>query len=246
MPHPDNVQKQLAHEEAELAQTRQEILSTKERIQQAERQVVELRERLSSLTEREAAVEKRVDLLRQYIEIAPPVPESESDTGTGPDDEDTGYAVSEATSREPGQHQPDTEATDLGTGLLKGLDNMVAGSTVPAPQRVPAPPQSPVESPGSFEELDDESLSMELLPRTQTFEEELLIVLAYHRKAVEPKEVARLFRRLDHAPKIKPTESNVKAQISSTPHLYEQTSEGRFGLSQEGREEAQRLLMGLV
>lgn len=259
MPHNDSVEKQLAREETLLAEARQEILSTKERIEEAERLAVELRQRVGELEGEAEAIAKRVELLRQYIDMAPPPsakaspssaqakPRAEAESGPAGDfDEDeTGYPIHEPpadSEDETGplnaQHEPidlEPETLDLEGGLPENVS-------------VGAPPAQKIAdtAPNNFDDLDEDALAMEVLPRTQTFEEELLLILAHHRKALEPKEVAKLFRRLDHTPKIKPTEDNIKAQISSAPHLYEQPSEGRIALSQEGREEAQRLLMSLA
>lgn len=240
----DSVEKQLARDETLLAETRREIAATREGIQAAKRQVELLSEQVTSLEEREATIEKRIALLRQYIEMAPPVeaprdeePSIAAET-VNEDEEETGYPIQEG---------PDSVNADED---LLDLDEELVGNVVgpaPAAGQVTGPPARGTHAPpDGFDDLDDESLSMELLPRTQTFEEEMLLILAYHRKAVEPKDVARLFRMLDHTPKIKPTEDNIKNQIASSPHLYEHTGEGRVALSHEGREEAHRLLMGLV
>lgn len=264
MPHNDSVEKQLAREESLLAETRREILSTEERIEEAERLAVELRQRVGELEGEAEAIAKRVELLRQYIDMAAPSakapassvrpkpkpkpeaePEPEREAAADFDDDDTGYPIHEAPAdsedeAEPLEAEPEpfefeSEALDLEGGLPENVS-------------VGGPPAQKIAdtAPNNFDDLDEDALAMEVLPRTQTFEEELLLTLAHHRKALEPKEVAKLFRRLDHTPKVKPTESNIKAQIASAPHLYEQPSEGRIALSQEGREEAQRLLMSLA
>jgi hypothetical protein len=243
----DSVEKQLARDEALLAETRREIATTREGIQVARRQAEALSEQVTRLEEREATIEKRIALLRQYIEMAPPL--------EAPADEEPPAVVESVDEEEaagyPIHERPEPEEPEEpGEGLLD-LDEALAGNVVvgaaPAAGQLTGPPARGTRAPpDSFDDLDDESLSMELLPRTQTFEEEMLLILAHHRKAVEPKDVARLFRRLDHTPKIKPTEDNIKVQISSSPHFYEHTGEGRIALSQEGREEALRLLMSLV
>lgn len=241
----DSVEKQLARDETLLAETRREIAATREGIQAAKRQAELLSEQLTGLQEREATIEKRIALLRQYIEMAPPVEAARDEEPSIPvetvdeDEEETGYPIQES-----------AEPDNADEGLLD-LDEELVGNVMvgpaPAAGQVTGPPARGTRAPpDGFDDLDDESLSMELLPRTQTFEEEMLLILAYHRKAVEPKDVARLFRMLDHTPKIKPTEDNIKNQIASSPHLYEHTGEGRVALSHEGREEAHRLLMGLV
>jgi hypothetical protein len=106
-----------------------------------------------------------------------------------------------------------------------------------------APPRKRIVS---FEELDDETLTLELLPRTQTFEEELLLVMAHHRKAVAPKDVGRVFRRLDYTPKLTGSERILRQRIEAARHLFEFTGEGRIALTREGREEAKRLLEQLL
>ncbi len=110
------------------------------------------------------------------------------------------------------------------------------------PGATPDDTNPPRTGPLTMEDLDEETLTHEVLPRTQTFEEELLLVLAFHRKPVQPKDVARIFRRLDYAPKQKATEAIIKAQLEADHHLFEQAKEGRIALTAEGREEAQRLL----
>jgi hypothetical protein len=98
----------------------------------------------------------------------------------------------------------------------------------------------------NFETMDEELLTHELLPRTATFEEELLLLMAYHRKTLKPKDVASRFRRLDYAPKTKPTEDNIRQQVESDHHFFEFAAEGRIALTEEGREEAERLLQALL
>lgn len=242
----DSVEKQLARDEALLAETRREIAATREGIQAARRQAESLSEQVTTLEEREATIEKRIALLRQYIEMAPPVeaPRAEETprVAVDEDEEETGYPIHESPDADE-RDEPGEGLLDLDEALV---DSVVMGAAPPTGQVTGPPARGTRAPPDSFDELDDETLSMELLPRTQTFEEEVLLILAYHRKAVEPKDVARLFRRLDHTPKVKPTEDSIKVQISSSPHFYENTGEGRIALSQEGREEAHRLLMSLV
>jgi hypothetical protein len=243
----DSVEKQLARDQALLADTRREIAATREAIEAARRQTEVLGEQVTRLEEREATIEQRIALLRQYIEMAPPIEGSKHEEPAAvvesvDEEEAAGYPIHENPEPEE-REEPGEGLLDLDETLLSSV---VVGAAPAAGQLTGPPARGTRAPPDSFDDLDDESLSMELLPRTQTFEEEMLLILAHHRKAVEPKDIARLFRRLDHTPKIKPTEDNIKVQISSSPHFYEQTGEGRVALSHEGREEALRLLMSLV
>ncbi len=107
-------------------------------------------------------------------------------------------------------------------------------------------PAATEKEPITFDNMTEEVLTHELLPRTETFEEELLLVMAFHKKAVKPKDVANKFRRLDYAPKQSATETTIKSQVEADQHLFENVAGGRIALTTDGREEAQRLLDRLV
>lgn len=92
-----------------------------------------------------------------------------------------------------------------------------------------------------FENLDEVQLSTEILPRTQTFEEELLLLMAYHRKALRVRDVIRTFRRLDYTPKIN-VDKAIRAHVEGSPQFFEHVAEGRYVLTHDGRSEAERLL----
>jgi hypothetical protein len=271
MPNSDNLQSQLAKEEAALAATTEQIEAAhrqiealQARIADTEKQIAATENQIEELADHAAAIEKRIGLLREYMEMveaAPEVPNAAPAAAkpaarshptpppgaitypTPPPGAVTyptpppGVEIAD-NNAEPlpslGDPAPDDEIGDL--SFVESFPETSADDT--------NPPQTA--RPDSFEDLDEEALTHELLPRTQTFEEELLLVMAFHRKAILPKEVGRIFRRLDYAPKQKATEAAIKAQVEATPHFIEYAKEGRIALTAEGREEAQRLLKQLL
>ncbi|UCF18920.1 MAG: hypothetical protein JSU87_13455 [Gemmatimonadota bacterium] len=238
------LKKQLAQEEAALAATlqqieriqsrvdslRAEIETTQSRIEAAEQQIEEFKRDTQ-------AAEKRISLLREYmamVERAPPPP---------PDIIAPGRPALDS-------QRPDAAKKTPAAPLPRGApeDDTIGDLTFVKPLG-PATPErvKPRQTEAStFDGLEDEILTYELLPRTQTFVEELLLVLAHHKKAVALKDIGRIFRRLDYAPKVAATEKIIRQHLESAGHLFEYMSEGRVTLSREGREEAGRLLEELL
>jgi hypothetical protein len=261
MPDSDNLQSQLAKEEAALAATTEQIEAAHRQIKALEARIADTQSQIAAtgrqieeLADHAAAIEKRIGLLREYMEMvetapeapnaAPVEPKPAAPTRPTPPPGAITYPTPppgveiDNNSAEPlpslGDPEPEEEIGDL--SFVESMPGATADDTNP-----------PVtDRPDSFGELDEEALTHELLPRTQTFEEELLLVMAFHRKAILPKEVSRIFRRLDYAPKQKATEAAIKAQVEATPHFIEYAKEGRIALTTEGREEAQRLLKQLL
>jgi hypothetical protein len=255
----DNLQSQLAKEEASLAAIAEQIETAQRQIEalraqiaEAQSQIAATERQIGELTDHATTIEKRMDLLREYMSMvdqageapspapaaaAPPTPADPAPPPNAdpapppPAPEPDENEVLPAFKREP---ELQDEIGDL--SFVESLPGAKADNTNP-PVTV---------KPDSFEELDEETLTHELLPRTQTFEEELLLVMAHHRKAIAPKEVSRIFRRLDYAPKQKATEAAIKAQVEAVPHFIEYAKEGRIALTAEGREEAHRLLEQLL
>lgn len=257
----DNLKSQLAKEEAALAATSEQIEAAHRqiealhaRIADTQNQIAATENQIEELADHAATIEKRIQLLREYMEMVEEAPEAPNAAPAKPKPAAPTYptpppaAITYPTpppgveiannDAEPlpslGDPEPEDEIGDL--AFVESMPGATADDTNP-----------PVTArPGSIDALDEEALTHELLPRTQTFEEELLLVMAFHRKAILPKEVGRIFRRLDYAPKQKATEAAIKAQVEATPHFIEYAKEGRIALTAEGREEAQRLLEQLL
>jgi hypothetical protein len=240
---------QLAKEETSLAATTEQIEAAHRqiealhaRIADTQSQIAATERQIEELADHAAMIEKRMTLLQEYMSMvdeagkAPNPPPVETAPAAPVDPAPAPEAVeneAEALPAFEGEPEPEDEIGDLSFESMPGA---TADDTNP-PVTV---------RPDSFDDLDEEALTHELLPRTQTFEEELLLVMAHHRKAIAPKEVGRIFRRLDYAPKQKATEAAIKAQVEAIPHFIEFAKEGRIALTAEGREEAQRLLTQLL
>ena len=244
----DNLESQLAKEEASLAATTKQIEAAHRQIEALNAQIAATQEQIAAterqigeLADHAATIEKRMTLLREYMSMvdeageapgpppvetappAPPAPPAPAEPAAPPPAPDTNQNEVEVLPDFEVEPEPEDEIGDLSFETMPGA---TADDTNP-----------PVTArPDSFEELSEEMLTHELLPRTQTFEEELLLVMAHHRKAVAPKEVGRIFRRLDYAPKQKATEAAIKAQVEATPHFIEYAKEGRIALTAEGRD----------
>lgn len=250
----DNLQSRLASEESTLSATHEQIEAAhgrikalNEHIEETKREIAETEQHIEKLHEHIQTVEKRINLLREYIDMV--------DSGDGLVDQNVEAQAAEPRpkSAKPPEPAPDvsrakggepltdallsmsTEAGDDEEGLVD-LEFVQPSESTPAKQQV---------VPASFEDLEEDLLTDELLPRTETFGQELLLILAYHRKAVAPKDVARAFRRLDYAPKISPTAKNVQVEVDSETQLFEYAG-NKIVLTREGREEAQRLLEQLA
>lgn len=239
------IKTQLAQEEAALKTARQRIATAHERIEEARRHIASIegqieatQEQIRSLEEQAATVEKRIALLREYMEMA-----ATSSIPTPPPISAASPAAPPP-SAQPAEPEPESELLpDFESQEQAG--ELEFGQPISAPADANAPAATDRDG-ITFETMDEELLTHELLPRTRTFEEELLLLMAFHRKTLKPKDVAGRFRRLDYAPKVKPTEDNIKLQVEGDHHFFEFAAEGRIALTEEGREEAERLLQSLL
>ncbi|KPK79023.1 MAG: hypothetical protein AMS25_14040 [Gemmatimonas sp. SM23_52] len=240
----ENLRSRLAQEEATLARTHEQIDAAQRQIERLHGQIEAVQQQIATteggiadLQRHAEEIQKRIALLREYMAMVESAPESPLPLEPAPPAEPAAQP-----------HEPVAPAADSLGELLPSLDEAAPAnelgdlSFVDAPTSGAGAASSTTETPGSIDDLDEDYLTTELLPRTQTFEEELILVMAFHRKAIAPKEVARVFRRLDYAPKLAATEKNIKAQVESDHHFFEYTSDGRVALTREGRAEAQRLL----
>lgn len=245
-------------EEASLAATTEQIEAAHRQIEALHAQIAETQNQIAAtesqieeLADHAATIEKRIELLREYMEMVESAPEAPNSAPVSPaptrptpppgaityPTPPPGVEVAEEHG-DPlpslGEPEPQDEIGEI--SFVESMPGAAADDT--------NPPMT--DKPDSFEELDEETLTHELLPRTQTFEEELLLVMAFHRKAILPKDVSRIFRRLDYAPKQKATEAAIKAQVEASTGFIEFAKEGRIALTSEGREEAKRLLDQLL
>lgn len=264
----ESLQRQLAREDELLSATEGRIDSARQKIDTLERQIetarreIEATERLiDQLRGNSETIKKRRGLLLQYIELAKAgndtfpahSKEGTSDPRT-PDaplvtrKQERAAAVESHTS--PDEDVPvggdlpfveDDEETDLED--LENLEDLTFVESLDGEAGLDDDSETGA---ASFEDLDEIAFTHEILPHTETFAEELLLVLAYHRKAAAPKSVVRIFRRLDYAPKQPATEENVSALVELNPHLYQYAAGGRIALTREGRSEALRLLEDLT
>ncbi|KPK63767.1 MAG: hypothetical protein AMS21_06505 [Gemmatimonas sp. SG8_38_2] len=226
-----NLQSRLAREEATLSATHEQIEAGhrkveafQRQIEDVERQIGETEAHIKKLEDHTKAVEKRMALLREYVEMVEAGEDPLEPIATG----------------EPDLADDDAPGTDLPT--IDDEEEEIVDLDFVQPMTGPAETSSTTVGPISFDDLDVELLSHEILPHTHTFGEELLLVLAYHRKPVASKDVARVFRRLDYAPKLSPTAKNVRAQVETDPHLFESAAGDKISLTREGRDEARQLL----
>jgi len=220
----ENLQGRLAHEEATLSGTRDQIEAARRHIESLRQQIEDVKVQIeqtethiSKLETHTTTIEKRMALLREYIELVEAGEELIEPFGPG-------------SAPQPATEVDEDETVDL---------DFVQQTTEPS-----APSEDPKE-PLSFETLDEEDFTHEILPRTSTFGEELLLVMAHHRKAVAAKDVTKVFRRLDYAPKTSPTAKNISSQVEADHHLYETGAGGKIALTREGRDGALRLLKKL-
>ncbi len=258
----DSLQRQLAREDDLLSTTegkidsaRQKIESLRQQIEKSKQEIQSTEELIDRLRANSETIKKRRGLLLQYIELAKSAndtaPQSTEDMPTEdmptevPEPE-AAAAPSDEEERAAESQLPSTEGEAI-PGDLPYLET----DDDPDLEDLPfvEPPDTEVdlddgiEPPTvSFDDIDEVTFTHEILPHTETFGEELLLVLAYHRKATAPKNVVRVFRRLDYAPKQPATEKNVSAQAELNPHLYQYAAGGRIALTREGRSEALRLL----
>ncbi len=227
----ENLQSRLAREEATLTATQQQIDAAhrqiealNEQIDETQRQIEATGLQIQQLQERMQTVERRIALLREYMTMVEAGEESVEPL--------PGLEAEPSNVVEPSL----VEESEAGE-----LDDLELGPPVPsASDGVEA---AFVEAP-SFENIDEDKLSHEILPRAQTFEEELLLLMAYHRKAIKPKDINRAFRRLDYTPKFTASQKAINSQVGQ--EYFELVAGGRIALTREGREEAQRLLEQLL
>lgn len=265
----DNIQARLAEEERLLAATNENIAAAQRRIESLERQIESTRQQIQA-TENEISklrgdtttIQKRITLLSQYVEMldaGDPGADLTPTSGDGAPAAGTDVTPTETAPELTGAIRDapaaDDELADDG-GVVSAelplleepdLDDEIGDVEFVSPTTLLPPGSKPIlsEHPSSFDELDEEELTHEILPRTETFAEELLLVLAFHRKAVDPKTVVKIFRRLNYAPKLSATEKNVRALIESQNLHYEYAAGGKVALTREGRDEAHRLLLQL-
>ncbi len=242
----ETLQQRLAQEEATLAATHEEIEAALGQIEALNQQIEATQRQIEALQDRTQTIEKRIALLREYIamveageEPLEPVAAMEPDE---PVAESDAVAVEEveadesALEEEPGDDELQitpaeevVEAADLGDIDLTPPISAFSAKGARARR-----------GPLTFDNIDDDTLAHEVLPRAQTFEEELLLLMAHHRKAIKPKDINRAFRRLDHTPKFTASEKAITSQVAQ--EYLEWMANGRIALTREGREEAQRLL----
>ncbi|MEE9133776.1 MAG: hypothetical protein V3U13_09450 [Gemmatimonadota bacterium] len=217
-----------AHEQIEMG--RRKIEALRQQIEDVKRQIEGAERQIEKLQDHSGTVEKRMALLREYIEMV-----------------EAGEEVipsADAT-------QPEVRAEEPQSAALPTLDAGEEEEEIdlefvrPLSTHEETDPVPVDAEPISFENLDEELLTHEILPRTQTFGEELLLVLANHRRAVAPKDIGRIFRRLTYAPKLSPTAKNVRSEVETDQHIFEYAGGDKVALTREGRQEAQQLLRQL-
>jgi hypothetical protein len=253
----DSLQRQLAREDDLLSATegnidsaRQKIESLRRQIETAKREIQATEELIDRLRANSETIKKRRSLLLQYIELAKAGDEV---VPTPTEDEPSNAQTPEAEVAPPEEEASATESQlpsvegDAIPGDLPYLEGDDDQNLDDLPFVEPTDSEADLDDETepltvSLDDIDEITFTHEILPHTQTFGEELLLVLAYHRKATMPKSVVRVFRRLDYAPKQPATEENVSAQVELNPHLYQYAVGGRIALTREGRNEALRLL----
>ena len=226
-----NLKERLAREESALVAIHEEAEAVVLGMEDARRQIEAGEAKIEELRERGVAAEKRMTLLRQYIEM---VESGEEDAG----------ALEAATS-----------ASGDGAAVLDALPDMEMEDAMDAEEQVYSldmTPPVPVTTHAaadvaedetlSFETIDEKRLSVEVLPRAQSFVEELLLLMAHHRKAIKPNDMAKTFRRWDYAPQGPATAKGIKDQLDADHHFFEHVADGRYALTPEGRTEADKLL----
>jgi hypothetical protein len=256
----ESLRKQLAREDELLSATAGRIDSARQKIETLERQIdtakreIEATERLiEKLHGNSETIKKRRGLLLQYIELAKAgddtvPPRSKHDSSDPPAPETATVTQEQEDTVAITNHSSPDEDVMVGGDLPfledaePDLDELEDLTFVEPPEGEADLDDDSETGTASFDDIDEISFTHEILPHTQTFAEELLLVLAYHRKATAPKNVVRIFRRLDYAPKQPATEENVTALVELNPHQYQYAAGGRIALTREGRDEALRLL----
>ena len=261
----ESLQKQLTREDELLSATAGRIDSARLKIETLERQIetakreIEATERLiDKLHGNSETIKKRRGLLLQYIELAkvsddavPALSKDDSSDPRTPETETVTRKQEEAVAIT--NHPSPDEDVAVGGDLPfveddeeTNLEDLEDLTFVEPPDGEADLDDDSEAGTASFDDIDEIAFTHEILPHTQTFAEELLLVLAYHRKATAPKNVVRIFRRLDYAPKQPATEENTTALVELNPHLYQYAAGGRIALTREGRKEALRLLEELT
>ncbi|MFQ5927670.1 MAG: type II secretion system F family protein [Terriglobia bacterium] len=214
----------LAGEEAALAETRKQIAAAQHTIEE--------------LRSRSEALEKRVKLLREYIQMVEAggegahLPEALPQELGLPEAQPPELALPEAQPPELAlpEAQP-AHAAPAGTGLPSWLTLSRLASE---PQLAEAP---------SFEAgIDEQRLANDILPRAASFEDALLLLLAHRRKRLTPKDIIKAFRRLEYAPAARAMPDWVEAQLEQRPTFFAHAGRNGFVLTKEGQREAQRIL----
>jgi len=251
----ENLQKQLAREDDLLSANEGKIHSTREKIESLRRQIETTKREIQSaeklvdeLHANGETIKKRRSLLLQYIELArsgnDTVPETPKEEPRNPQPPKTTAVPPgvEADAVLPGGPTSD-DALALEADEDHNLDDLPFLEPLSSETEND---DEDLEETVSLDDIDEIAFTHEVLPHTKTFAEELLLVLAHHRKATAPKNVVRIFRRLDYAPKQAATEENITALVELNPHLYQYAAGGRIALTREGRSEARRLLEELL
>lgn len=199
----------------DLPELRARLAQEEEALRRTVEGIAEAESRIEQLQDRKRALEKRVALLRQYIEAV------------DASDDARGAAESRPVPAEP---RPVPATPDPPSS--------------PDPTHVPDSTPSP--EPRELRSLIDETrLSEELLPRTHSLEDALLLLLAHHGRALDATRIAREFRRLDHIPDVA-TPDAIAGELERRPLFFESSPGGGFGLTEEGEDEARRLLARLA
>ncbi len=225
-----NLKERLAREESALVAIHEQAEAVVLGMEDARRQIEASEVKIEELRERGIAVEKRMTLLRQYIEM---VESGEGDAGAleaATSASGDGAAVLDAL---PDMEDPMDDAEEQ----VYSLD-----MTPPVPVTTHAAAEVAEDETLSFETIDEKRLSVEVLPRAQSFVEELLLLMAHHRKAIKPNDMAKTFRRWDYAPQGPATAKGIKDQLDADHHFFEHVADGRYALTPEGRAEAHKLL----
>lgn len=260
----------LAAIERRIDSARQRIESLTQQIEASKREIRSTEELIEKLRANGETIDKRKSLLLQYIELAKAGNDTDLTQTQAQRDERPEPAVEASPSRDEVRERAvqASPSGDEASGVEKHLAPVESIDDEDASGDLPyletdddqdlddLPFVEPLDSEAdlddgagpltvSLDDIDEVAFTHEILPHTQTFGEELLLVLAYHRKATAPKSVVRIFRRLDYAPKQPATEKNVTALVELNPHLYQYAAGGRIALTREGRNEALRLLAEL-
>lgn len=205
----ESLRVRLAREEKELASARVEIDAAHQRIE--------------GLRTRSTSLEKRIKLLREYVELV----ESGGDAPGLAEDLDS------------------VGGTDGATAASAAVEPLLPNVSAGPAGGAAAPKMN--EDPVSFEEgFEERILADEILPKADSFEEALILLMGFHRKRIRPQEILKAFRRLDYAPDVSATKATIIAQLEQQPAFFAHAGKDGFVLTTQGREEADRLLSELA